>query len=307
MRLVNHSTGEVVRGRCRATNLCDYCAKLAAVENAELLALDAMEYAPTLWVVLTTRSGSVDPKRFYKSREQVWRAVRRRWPEAEYAFIVEFTTGYGPRAGGLRRPHWNLLVKGVPVADLEAFGEVVRRVWCEREDAVPEAQYVGEIAEAGGLMRYLALHFQKESQAPPKGWRGHRFRASNGYLVRPASVLREEAKRSLRVKRLIHRGVDAETVELELAVQAETVWSLVHVNPSTVDLRGGERDGSSTRLHDARVRVAGALPGLWGGGGRAVPEPAGRSSVASSATYGGGRSGTTALRPARVEVRADDG
>lgn len=234
-RLLNHSTGELVRGRCRATNLCDYCAKLAAVENAELLALDAAEYAPTLWVVLTTRSGSVDSRAFYRSREKVWKAVRRRWPEAEYAFLVEFTTGYGKASGGVRRPHWNLLVKGVPVEDAEQLRDVVTRVWCSREDAEPWAQFVGPVSEAGGLMRYLALHFQKESQAPPKGWRGHRFRCSSGYLVRPASVLREEAKRSLRLKRLLWRGLDLEEAELELA--AAPTWSLRFVNPSTVDLR----------------------------------------------------------------------
>src|SRR4051794_4329350 len=36
MRLLS-SQGEVVRGRCGATNLCEYCATLAAVENSELL------------------------------------------------------------------------------------------------------------------------------------------------------------------------------------------------------------------------------------------------------------------------------
>jgi hypothetical protein len=240
-RLLNHRTGEVVRGRCRATNLCDYCAKLAAVENAELLALDAIEYAPQLWVVLTTRTATADAKRFYRSREQVWKAVRRRWPAAEYAFLVEFTTGYGRLSGGLRRPHWNLLVKGVPVEDASELEAVVRAVWCSREDAEPQAQFVGEVREAGGLMRYLALHFQKESQAPPKGWRGHRFRCSSGYLVRPASVLREEAKRSLRLKRLLWRGLDLETAEFELS--AAPTWSLVHVNPATVDLREEVRNG----------------------------------------------------------------
>src|SRR5690242_6423123 len=60
LRLLS-SRGELVRGRCGATRLCDYCAKLAAVEVSEMLALDAMEgNAPTVWCVLTTRNPDVD-------------------------------------------------------------------------------------------------------------------------------------------------------------------------------------------------------------------------------------------------------
>jgi hypothetical protein len=47
LRLANHSTGELVRGRCRATNLCSYCQRLYVVETV-VLTLDALEYAPTL-------------------------------------------------------------------------------------------------------------------------------------------------------------------------------------------------------------------------------------------------------------------
>src|SRR3954465_13913530 len=35
--------GAYVRGRCHAVNLCDYCARMAARETAELLQLDAVE------------------------------------------------------------------------------------------------------------------------------------------------------------------------------------------------------------------------------------------------------------------------
>ena len=44
-----------MRGRCRATNLCSYCQRLYVVETVEMLTLDALEYAPTLWLVLTAR------------------------------------------------------------------------------------------------------------------------------------------------------------------------------------------------------------------------------------------------------------
>jgi hypothetical protein len=277
LRLLNRTTGELVRGRCRATNLCGYCAKLAAVENAELLAIDAMEHAPAVWIVLTTRTPDVRPASFWRSREQVWKAVRRRWPAAEYAFLVEFTTGYGARSGGLRRPHWNLLVKGVPVDELDELRQVVVAVWCRREDAEPAAQHVGAIAEVGGLMRYLALHFQKESQAPPAGWRGHRFRTSRGYLVRPAAELRAEAKRSLRLKRLIWRGLPAELAELELELLSAHEWELRQVRPET--FRPGRREmpaapgarrapvdrsspvGSATSGSPARAHPAARTPG----------------------------------------------
>jgi hypothetical protein len=219
-------------------NLCDYCARLAAVENAELLALDACEgAAPALWCVLTTRSATADPKPFYRAREQVLKALRRRWPAVEYAALVEFTTGYGPMSGGSRRPHWNLLLKGLPVEAIDDAGEVIRRVWCARIDAEPWAQFVGHVHETGGLMRYIALHFLKESQAPPKGWRGHRFLKSRGYLWTDTPAARSAAKRSLRLKRLIWKGVPAELAEVELELAESVEWRLVHRNPSTVDLK----------------------------------------------------------------------
>jgi hypothetical protein len=228
--------GEAVRGRCRATNQCAYCARLGAVENSELLALDALAgEAPSVWAVLTTRTADADPARFYESRRQVIRALRRRWPECEYAALVEFTTGYGPLSGGRRRPHWNLLLKGVPADALDQVGDVIRRVWCSREDAEPWAQHVGPVSEAGGLMRYIALHFQKESQAPPEGWRGHRFLKSRGYLAVSTPQAREEARRSLRHKREVWRAIgrglqghDAELAAHEALEAAELrSWRLV--------------------------------------------------------------------------------
>ena len=76
MRLLS-SWGELVKGRCRAANRCDYCARLAAVENAEMLALDALDgQARAVWCLLTTRTATIDTARFYKSREVVMRAIR---------------------------------------------------------------------------------------------------------------------------------------------------------------------------------------------------------------------------------------
>jgi hypothetical protein len=219
LRLVNDVTGEAVRGRCRATNRCEYCARLFAVETSEMLLLDAMEDAPSLYVVLTARE-LLDRGECRDHLRQLRKALRRRWPDIRWAVLVEFQ-----RRGAL---HLNLLVKGVPVEDAETLREAVCGVWCSRVDAEPWAQFAGAVNDGAGLVRYIALHFLKPAQAPPKGWRGHRYSAMRDYLVRPAKVMREEARQSLKLKRLIWRGLDPLIAELELAASTDA-WSLRHI------------------------------------------------------------------------------
>lgn len=221
LRLLS-SDGELVRGRCRSTNQCEYCARLAAVENSELLALDALEgSAPQLWCVLTTPDDSTDPSVFYRSREKLVKALRRRWPDAEYAALVEFTTGYGPRSGGKRRPHWNLLLKGIPVEAAAEVREIIASVWCPRVGGSPDAQHVGSIADAGGLIRYIALHFQKQSQSPPRGWKGHRFLKSRGYLATDTPTARAAARSALALKRELWRAHRAGLAGYEAELRAQ--------------------------------------------------------------------------------------
>lgn len=225
MRLVNKSTGELVRGRCRSTNLCVYCAKLFAVETSELLALDAVEDAPAIYSVLTarehlTRSDCTSHLRHCR------RVLRRTWPQVRWATTVEFQ-----RRGAL---HLNLLVKGVPVAALEVFHSDLAHAWCDRVDAEPPAQWSDAIADGVGVVRYISLHFMKSSQAPVIGWKGHRFSCMRDYLVRPAAVMRVEARRSLAVKRAIYRGLPAEVAELEVAAAELVEWELVNYRPSTL-------------------------------------------------------------------------
>jgi len=45
MRLLNETTGEVVNGRCHATNLCPYCARRFAAETTEALVIDGLQRA----------------------------------------------------------------------------------------------------------------------------------------------------------------------------------------------------------------------------------------------------------------------
>lgn len=261
LRLRSES-GALAPVRCRATNQCDYCARLSAVEWSEMLALDAMEgEAPRVWMVLTTRSTEPDPAAFYESRRQVMRAIKRRYPLAEYVCIVEFTTGYGSSSGGARRPHWNVLVKGVPPDACAELERIVSDVWCAREDALPAAQFVGGISEVGGLMRYIALHFLKESQRPPRNWgRKQRVTASRGYFTTPRWRLREQAQRALRLKRELWRvegeglaGSEALLLAEARQVKAEGVrWELVAVS---VDHDTGEI-ARVRPLHGGEVRTA---------------------------------------------------
>jgi hypothetical protein len=219
-------------GRCRATNLCGYCSMLAAVETSEMLLLDAMEDAPGIYVVLTARE-LLTRRDCRRHLLQLRRSLAKRWPLVRWAVLVEFQ-----RRGAL---HLNLLVKGVPSTDEDEFRQRTVTLWCSRVDAKPIAQWVGLVNEGPGLVRYIAQHFLKPSQAPPRGWRGHRFSTTRDYLVRPASEMRLEARRSLRLKRALHRGVPADLLEAELELDAARHWELVHVRQAErLDRESGE-------------------------------------------------------------------
>lgn len=79
--------GQIVKPRGGCVNKCDYCAKLQAVENCEMLVMDALEGdAPQLVAILGTRTATVDMDEFAQGRKEVVRAVRRHWPDAQYAY-----------------------------------------------------------------------------------------------------------------------------------------------------------------------------------------------------------------------------
>jgi hypothetical protein len=193
-----------------------------------MLLLDASEHAPAIWVVLTAREHMTRADTYAHLR-QLRKAARRRWPAIQWFVQVEFQ-----RRGAL---HLNLLVKGVPVADREALHKLASGVWCSRVDALPVGQWSGTVSEAGGVVKYLAKHLAhglKAEQAPPIGWRGHRTSQTGGYLVRPASVMRKEAKASMQLRRELYkarqageRGPDAEiAAQLALKAASATEWSL---------------------------------------------------------------------------------
>lgn len=227
LRLRNELTGELVVGRCKSTNLCPYCQRLYVVETVEMLTLDALEYAPTLWVVLTARE-HLTRAECRRHLDVLLRACRRRWP-VEWFVQVEFQ-----RRGAL---HLNLLLKGVSPEHQEPVHELLSGRWCDRVDALPVGQWSGPVEDAGGVVKYLSkmlAHGLKAEQAPPIGWRGHRTSQTRGYLVRPAAVMRRQARESLRLKRELWRSIEAgataHDAELNaqeaLRVAAASVWVL---------------------------------------------------------------------------------
>jgi hypothetical protein len=218
------------------------------LETVEMLLLDAAEYAPTLWVVLTARE-HLTRADCYDHLKQLRAAARRRWPAIEWFVQVEFQ-----RRGAL---HLNLLIKGVPNGEREQLQTVLSDRWCARVDAEPVGQWSGDVAEAGGIVKYLAKHLAhglKSEQAPPLGWRGHRTSQTRGYLVRPASVMRQEARAARSLKRELwraleagERGADAEiAAQLALAASAAATWSVRTVATKPAPLSAAELNGPRT-------------------------------------------------------------
>jgi hypothetical protein len=255
------SSGAMVPGRCGASNKCDYCAGMAAVVHSEMLALDALDEAPEVWMVLTTPRNLRRQEAFYRSREKLVAALKRRFPELRYLCILEYTTGEHDERGR-RFPHWNVFLKGVTADDVPTIRAVVRKVWCKRERASIRAQYVEGVRDRTALTKYTALHFLKESQRPPDGFSGHRVCGSKGYYARPAWKLRADAEASLRMKREIWKaerdgfsGTEA-LVMAEAAIAAAPSWECV---VRTIDKATGEVTG--VRLLDGGIAtVAGRRP-----------------------------------------------
>jgi hypothetical protein len=220
---------------------------LYTVETVEMWALDAAEYAPSVWVVLTARE-HLTRADCRGHLEALRRAARPLWPGIEWAVSVEFQ-----RRGAL---HLNLLVKGVLASEAERLLLVLGERWCARVDAEIQGQWAGSIYDEGGAIRYLnkqLAHGLKAEQAPPIGWKGHRTSQTRGYLVRPASVMREEARQALRLKRLFHGGRSLEVAAAEL--EHADAWRLVgHVDR---DLEADTRDAARRPLQLLALRKGG--------------------------------------------------
>ena len=239
MRL-RSSAGSFVKGRCRATNLCEYCRALGVIETAEMLQVDALEgAAPAVYGVLTAREHLTRADCRDHLRKLV-RAARIRFPSYQHHVQVEFQ-----RRGAL---HLNLVVKGLAPEDVSALADVLVPLWCSRVDARPSAQWFGPVHDYGGLSRYLAkmlAHGLKREQAPPIGWTGHRTSQTAGYFPGGAAQARARARDSLRSKRGLWKAAQSlgplaspELVELEATITLErekaTTWELVRVREGIV-------------------------------------------------------------------------
>jgi len=232
-KLVNRQTGECVDPRCRATNRCEYCRKMAAAETIEMLLLNAMSgNAPTLVLMLTARTFPTGDE-LRRTLRKIVQACRRRWPDFEW---------FVPRERQVRGElHVHPLVKGVPTDDdsMRALYDLVTRVWCARHDAqaypfeerARGPQGLKRVADGEGLVRYLTkdlAHSLKSAQALELGFKGHRTSQTRGYFPEGAMAAREAARESLRRRRLAWKlakeGLDAQAVADELDRTNDDEW-----------------------------------------------------------------------------------
>lgn len=266
MRLLS-SRGELVKGRCRSTNLCKWCQRAYVRDTVEMLLLDAMQDAPTVWAVLTSREHLTRPQLNEHLRVIRQRMKREGW-SVEWFVEVEFQ-----RRGAL---HANLLVK-IPVERADAWWARFVQLWCQRVDALPVGQWLGAVGALEAVAKYLGKtlgHGLKQEQAPPIGWRGHRTSHTRGYFAQGTAIARRRAGESLRVKRALavyleagHSPHDAELlVHEQMRRDAETTWVLATASGARIARSAPAPVGLVDRLRRFR-------PGPPGRCTRAYPPP----------------------------------
>jgi hypothetical protein len=186
--------------------------------------------------------------------------------------------------------HLNLLCKGVPAEDSAALLAVLSERWCARVDALPVGQHVEVVREGAVVFRYLAKmlgHGLKQEQAPPLGWRGHRTSQTRGYLVRPASVMRLEARAS----RTLRREVWKATRQLSYDELVSALLALPEAE-RTIEAAAARSEAVERRVADAMASRAAVSWALWRqpatpgapAGGR--PAPAGAEAPPASTAVG---------------------
>jgi hypothetical protein len=84
----------------------------------------------------------------------------------------------------------------------------------------------------------VTLHFIKKAQAPGIGWRGQRFSCTRDYLIRPASVMRIEARESLRLKRKLWSAEVARDCNGRTRKGAAQRWKVTSI-PQTMPMADG--------------------------------------------------------------------
>jgi hypothetical protein len=226
-----HDDGRLTPVACGCPNLCRYCSWLAAMENAVVVKTDAAIRLPEIGFTLSTRAAVTPPAKFREDVRLTFRAVRRRWPAAEYLGQIEFTTGHGTRSGGHRRIHQHGLLKCVGRGDVEEVAAVLLKVWRERTGAHRVEAH--ELHRPAGAIAYLVNHHAKTAQRPPAGWSGKRLRPSKGYYERPITELREEARAHLADKRT--RAAVERLLAEEMAWDVADGWRDTDAGDALVD------------------------------------------------------------------------
>ena len=232
-----------------------------------MLMLDLLEGgAPTVLAVTTTRTATLDATAFRDAMRAVVAAVRARFPAAEFVRLTEFTTGYGPLSGGLRRPHWNWLWKHVDAEQVDELRALIARAWCRYVDAEPSLVYCEAIRSPAAALKYVVAHFAKESQRPPAGFKGQRFNCSRGYFAgATVTTMRARARQARQVKRETWRAAqvfaDAYDVELAVAIamrhRAAARWVLSGPRGSRLS---AARPAPEDAVERARRRMAARRP-----------------------------------------------
>lgn len=196
--------------RSKASNRCPGCARIAAYEAMTMLRQDAEEHSAPGHVVTLTSRDEIDADAYREACRLFWRAFRRRWGAVEFCGFVEWTTGRGPRSGGIRRLHSHWLVKSLTLGAGDYVTRATTNLPCTCGDAsrcvecwtaahwrsltgawIVQAR---ELRSVGGVVGYLALHHEKMEQAPPAGWTGRRLRPSKGYFAQPGLVRLQRAR-----------------------------------------------------------------------------------------------------------------
>ena len=245
--------GELEYVRCGASNRCDYCAMLAACENAVVLRLDAFDGAfPQVGLTTTTHRSDFPWELLRGAERSLWRSLRREFgrTQVQYCGCLEWTTGSSWRSQGYRFPHLHHLVKGIPremvTTELEGW---ISELWrgytggAWRVDFKPLYTPMGAIA-------YLVLHHHKREQGPPPGTKHvKRLRPSKGYTERPLRELREEARLLLQNERLY-----AELVETMSVPDGAPSFLVEELIAERVDQAQAERKMRAPRLCHVRER-----------------------------------------------------
>lgn len=188
------ASGKLVSLPCASPNLCAYCARRVAIENAAVVRLDAeMGDFPRVGLCLTTVDPDHTPARFGRDVEQAMRFIGSRLGEVRSLVVVEWTTGKAKTSGGHRRIHAHGLLKDADPVEAVKVERELRGFWKKRTGA--HRVELRELRTAAGATAYLVQHHLKLEQAAPLNLKGvKRFRPGRGYFSRPLSELRTAAR-----------------------------------------------------------------------------------------------------------------